>query len=239
MTINLLAKLALGNQKTNIFQHLESILKMLVSISSMESQTVVSSAVHSPLGVSSQTVTGTSTTAFLTPTISVTRPRYKTIPRQKILQLPPQRPGVVIPMGPQPVQPSPQTVQGLRQTNKQTPTIQIRQEGGMRIITQNVPGGTSAKILPKPSQLTTPSGAPVVVVSAGSSQNVTSTVAMLNRPITTFSGTQSGAKVLNIQTQGGKILSGPRGSSVVTVNPKTLHLTTMKGASGITGKLTE
>ena len=59
----------------------------------------------------------------------------------------------------------------------------------MRIITQNVPGGTSAKILPKPSQLTTPSGAPVVVVSAGSSQNVTSTVAMLNRPITTFSGT--------------------------------------------------
>ena len=58
----------------------------------------------------------------------------------------------------------------------------------MRIITQNVPGGTSAKILPKPSQLTTPSGAPVVVVSAGSSQSVTSTVAMLNRPITTFSG---------------------------------------------------
>ena len=49
-------------------------------------------------------------------------------------------------------------------------------------------------------------------------------------------GTQSGAKVLNIQTQGGKILSGPRGSSVVTVNPKTLHLTTMKGASGITGE---
>ena len=60
---------------------------------------------------------------------------------------------------------------------------------GMRIITQNVPGGTSAKILPKPSQLTSPSGAPVVVVSAGSSQSVTSTVAMLNRPITTFSGT--------------------------------------------------
>lgn len=51
-----------------------------------------------------------------------------------------------------------------------------------------------------------------------------------------FSGSQSGAKVLNIQTQGGKILPGPRGSSVVTVNPKTLHLTTMKGASGITGE---
>ena len=59
---------------------------------------------------------------------------------------------------------------------------------GMRIITQSVPGGTSTKILPKPSQLTTPSGAPVVVVSAGSNQTATSTVAMINRPITTFSG---------------------------------------------------
>ena len=59
---------------------------------------------------------------------------------------------------------------------------------GMRIITQNVAGGASTKILPKPSQLTSPSGAPVVVVSAGSNQTVTSTVAMINRPITTFSG---------------------------------------------------
>ena len=38
------------------------------------------------------------------------------------------------------------------------------------------------------------------------------------------------------KTQGGKILSGHRGSSVVMVNPKMLHLTTMKGASGITGE---
>lgn len=51
-----------------------------------------------------------------------------------------------------------------------------------------------------------------------------------------FPGTPGGTKVLNIQTQGGKIITTPRGSSVVTVNPKTLHLTAVKNAAGISGK---
>ena len=56
---------------------------------------------------------------------------------------------------------------------------------GMKIITQGVPGSTS-KILPKPSQISTPSGTPVVVVSAGSSQS--SSVAMVTRTGSSVSG---------------------------------------------------
>jgi len=41
---------------------------------------------------------------------------------------------------------------------------------------------------------------------------------------------------LNFQTQSGKIITAPRGSSVVTVNPKTLQLTAVKNAAGITGQ---
>lgn len=167
---------------------------------------------------------GTSTTAFLTPTITATRPRFKTIPRQKIMQVTPPRPGVVIPMNPQPVQPSPQTLQGIKPGPK--PTIQIRSEGGMKIITQSAAG--ASKILPKPSQITTPSGTPVVVVSAGSGAQTVGRTA-------TLTGTPTGTKVLNIQTQGGKIITAPRGSSVVTVNPKTLHLTAVKNAAGLSG----
>jgi hypothetical protein len=54
--------------------------------------------------------------------------------------------------------------------------------------------------------------------------------------ITVIYFTSAGTKVLNIQTQGGKIITAPRGSSVVTVNPKTLHLTAVKNAAGISGK---
>ena len=56
---------------------------------------------------------------------------------------------------------------------------------GMKIITQGVPGSAS-KILPKPSQISTPSGTPVVVVSAGSSQS--SSVAMVTRTGSSVSG---------------------------------------------------
>ncbi|XP_060563339.1 BRCA2-interacting transcriptional repressor EMSY-like [Ruditapes philippinarum] len=180
--------------------------------------TNTTSTVVTPL---TSTGVGTSTTAFLTPTITASRPRFKTVPRQKLMQVPSPRPGMVIPMSPQPVQPSPQTIQGIKPGPK--PTIQIRQEGGMKIITQSVGSGTS-KILPKPS------GTPVVVVSAGSSTQ--SSVAMVSR---TGSSLTAGTKVLNIQTQGGKIITAPRGSSVVTVNPKTLHLTAVKNAAGISG----
>lgn len=189
--------------------------------------TNTTSTVITPL---TSTAVGTSTTAFLTPTITASRPRFKTVPRQKIMQVPSPRPGVVIPMSPQPVQPSPQTIQGIKPGPK--PTIQIRQEGGMKIITQSAGSGTS-KILPKPSQINTPSGTPVVVVSAGSTTQ--SSVAMVTRTGSSLTGSQPVTKVLNIQTQGGKIITAPRGSSVVTVNPKTLHLTAVKNAAGLSG----
>lgn len=44
-------------------------------------------------------------------------------------------------------------------------------------------------------------------------------------------------RVLNITTQGGKVIASTRASTanVVTVNPKTLQLTAIKGAAGTTG----
>lgn len=55
----------------------------------------------------------------------------------------------------------------------------------MKIITQSAGSGTS-KILPKPSQITTPSGTPVVVVSAGSTAQ--SSVAMVTRTGSSLTG---------------------------------------------------
>ena len=45
---------------------------------------------------------------------------------------------------------------------------------------------------------------------------------------------QAGTKILNITTQGGKVISTgtSRGPNVVTVNPKTLHLTAVKSGAG-------
>lgn len=44
---------------------------------------------------------------------------------------------------------------------------------------------------------------------------------------------QAGTKILNITTQGGKVIStSSRGPNVVTVNPKTLHLTAVKSGAG-------
>lgn len=181
------------------------------------------------------TVVTTSTMTFLTPAVSVPKPRLKTaVPRQRFTtftQAGQPKPGVVIPMGPQPVQPSPQNIQ-IKPVTKAS-SIQIRQEGGMKIITQSIPGGGTSKILPKPTQLSNSSGTPVVVVSAGSS-TATSSVTMVTRPVTSIG--QSGTKILNI-TQGGKVISGVnRSGNVVTVSPKTLHLTAVKSQSGGSGK---
>ncbi|XP_060078730.1 BRCA2-interacting transcriptional repressor EMSY-like [Ylistrum balloti] len=181
------------------------------------------------------TVVTTSTMTFLTPAVSVPKPRLKTsMPRQRFTtftQAGQPKPGVVIPMGPQPVQPSPQNIQ-IKPVTKAS-SIQIRQEGGMKIITQSIPGGGTSKILPKPTQLSNSSGTPVVVVSAGSS-TATSSVTMVTRPVTSIG--QSGTKILNI-TQGGKVISGVnRSGNVVTVSPKTLHLTAVKSQSGGSGK---
>ncbi len=54
----------------------------------------------------------------------------------------------------------------------------------------------------------------------------------------TAGGVVSGSRVLNITNQGGKMIStSSRGgqANVVTVNPKTLQLTAIKGSSGTTG----
>ncbi|CAG2251966.1 unnamed protein product [Mytilus edulis] len=192
----------------------------------LPNSTGTSTVITTPTMVSagSGTSVTSSTMTFLTPTVSIPRPRVKTFPRQRFpnVQQGVQKPGVVIPMGPQP--PNPQTVQNIHIKSVKSPNVQIRQEGGMKIIS----AGGSGKILPKISQTTSASGTPVVVVSAGSSLSSSSNVTMVTRPITSIG--QSGAKILNITTQGGKIISTgtARNPNVVTVNPKTLQLHAVK-----------
>lgn len=198
--------------------------------------TMATSMSSSATANSSSTAVTSSTMTFLTPTVSIQKPRPKTVPRQRFAVSQGQhKPGVVIPMGPQPVQPSPQSMQNIqiKPVGKSPSTIQIRQEGGMKIITQSFPGSSGSKILPKPSGLPTSSGTPVVVVSPGSS--TASNVTMMTKPITSIG--QAGTKILNITTQGGKVIStSSRGPNVVTVNPKTLHLTAVKSGAGGSGK---
>ena len=64
--------------------------------------------------------------------------------------------------------------------------------------------------------------------------------AVTPKPCTlSIAGQVGGSRVLNITTQGGKVIasSSNRGTvaNVVTVNPKTLQLTAIKGAGGTTG----
>ena len=73
----------------------------------------------------------------------------------------------------------------------------------------------------------------VYIVGACASDKVSQILTCVSSPIL---GTPAGTKVLNFQTQSGKIITAPRGSSVVTVNPKTLQLTAVKNAAGITGQ---
>ncbi|KAK6194536.1 hypothetical protein SNE40_000155 [Patella caerulea] len=183
-----------------------------------------------PVSISSPNIVTVSSHAFTSPTTTISthsqllgsppsfsptlagKPRFRTIPRQRF---PTQhKPGVVIPMTSQPVHPSPQSLQNIQVKTLSKPTIQIKQDGGMKIITQSIQGTTS-KILPKPSHLssTTSTGTPVVVVNAGS-------------------GSQT-SKVLNISTPGGRVITTTK-PNVVTVNPKTLHLTAVKTAGGTT-----
>ncbi len=59
-----------------------------------------------------------------------------------------------------------------------------------------------------------------------------------NTSMITAGGVMSGSRVLNITSQGGKMISTTSRSgqaNVVTVNPKTLQLTAIKGSSGTTG----
>ncbi|KAK2141441.1 hypothetical protein LSH36_1097g00005 [Paralvinella palmiformis] len=118
------------------------------------------------------------------------------------------------------------------------PTIHIKQEGSMKIITQGSPS-TAGRILPKPT------GSQLLVVTTSASS-----ITMVAKTATAGSGTATathiqGGKVLNISASGSRILatSSPRtsGAGVVTVNPKTLQLTTVKGpntASRLTNPVT-
>lgn len=204
--------------------------------------------------------------------IGMGKVRPKIVPRQRYPAMVPQhqKPGIVLPMGPQLVSPLPQAVSlssgsnlssvaqghtqqaqysssgiqvnqispspvphshhnaGVQVKTLNKPTIQIKQEGSMKIITQ----GSSSKILPKPSQLANSSGAPVVMVNTG--QGATTSITMLPRSISTYTA-HSGGKVLNITTPGGRVIATTtKATNVVTVNPKTLHLTAVKSGSGST-----
>ncbi|GFO11518.1 chromosome 11 open reading frame 30 [Plakobranchus ocellatus] len=214
--------------------------------------------------------------ALLSPSLQMglgkVRPRI--VPRQRYPAMVPQhqKPGVVLPMGPQLVSPLPQAVSlgsaagsgaatpgpphqaqyssagiqvnqlpsssalhahsaGVQVKTLNKPTIQIKQEGGMKIITQ----GSSSKILPKPSQLGNSSGPPVVMVNTGQgTPGSTTGITMLPRSISTYTA-HSGGKVLNITTPGGRVIATTtKATNVVTVNPKTLHLTAVKSGSGST-----
>ncbi|KAK7499219.1 hypothetical protein BaRGS_00009479 [Batillaria attramentaria] len=168
------------------------------------------------------------------PSVNIGKPRPKVVPRQRFPQ-PQTRPGVVIPMGPtgsQPVAPSPQSIHNIQvKTMPKPPPIQIKQEGGMKIITQSV--GGASKILPKPAQMGGSPGTPVVVVNAGpSSSTGNTTVTMVPKTVGSYT-TTTGSKVLNITTPGGRVIATTtKASNVVTVNPKTLHLTAVKSAAG-------
>ncbi|XP_071084680.1 BRCA2-interacting transcriptional repressor EMSY-like isoform X1 [Haliotis cracherodii] len=205
-----------------------------ITMSSGYGSNIVTVSTTSITTATSHTAT-TPTSVMGNPTVTVpnpalAKPRPKIIPRPRFPN-PQHKPGVVIPMGPQPVQPSPQNYQVKTVTK---PTIQIKQEGGMKIITQSLPPGTS-KILPKPAQLSGSSGTPVVVVNAGPSGTATTTVTMVTKPVTTLSASHTGGKVLNITTPGGRVIATTtKASNVVTVNPKTLHLTAVKTATGTT-----
>ncbi|XP_013393240.1 BRCA2-interacting transcriptional repressor EMSY [Lingula anatina] len=164
--------------------------------------------------------------------LSITRPRPKTIQtRPKVQQVGSHKPGIVIPMSPQ-QQPSPQSVP-VQLKSMAKPTIQIKQEGGMKIITHSVPSAGS-KILPKPQFATGASGNQVVVVTSGAQ----SSLAVVTKASVGVAGSHSvPSKVLNITTQGGKVIaaSTSRGGSgspnVVTVNPKTLQLTSVRAGT--------
>ncbi|XP_059177445.1 BRCA2-interacting transcriptional repressor EMSY-like isoform X2 [Physella acuta] len=188
--------------------------------------------------------------------IGLGKVRPRIVPRQRYpAMIPTQKPGVVIPMGPQLVSPSQNIPAGLQISQPQhststiqvsqpqhlaggiqvktlnKPTIQIKQEGaGMKIITQS-----GSKILPKPSQITGTGGTPVVMVNAGqSTTGGSSGVTMLPRSISSYTA-HTGGKVLNITTPGGRVIATTtKATNVVTVNPKTLHLTAVKSGSGST-----
>ncbi|KAH9514629.1 hypothetical protein Btru_023128 [Bulinus truncatus] len=223
------------------------------SIVTTSGTSMVSTSVTMP------TSTMSASPAMFTPSVQIglgkVRPRI--VPRQRYPAMIPQsKPGVVIPMGPQLVSPNqnistriqvsqPQhtTSAGIQVTPSQhipgsiqvktlsKPTIQIKQEG-VKIITQ----GNTSKILPKPSQIAgSAGGTPVVMVNAGqSTTGGPAGVTMIPRSISSYTAHSEG-KVLNITSPGGRVIAtAAKATNVVTVNPKTLHLTAVKSGSGST-----
>ncbi|XP_035828327.1 BRCA2-interacting transcriptional repressor EMSY isoform X2 [Aplysia californica] len=220
-------------------------------VTTTSSASLVSTTVTMPTSVIG------SSSAMFSPSVQIglgkVRPRI--VPRQRYpTMIPQQKPGVVIPMGPQLMspahsvstasgqvgQPSGHASAGIQMNPAQQsgsssiqvktlskPTIQIKQEGGMKIITQS---GTS-KILPKPQISGSSGGTPVVMVNTGQS---TAGSSVMPRSISTYTA-HSGGKVLNITTPGGRVIATTtKATNVVTVNPKTLHLTAVKSGSGST-----
>ncbi|CAH1781802.1 unnamed protein product [Owenia fusiformis] len=182
----------------------------------------------------------TCTTTYLGNTLTYGKPRPKTVTTTK------QTRGIVIPVGTHnrlsSMASSHPNLQSIQIKSVSKPTIQIKQEGSMKIITQSLP--SSSKILPKP-----PSGNPIVMVtSQSSSSGITIGGAKA-------SSTQAG-KVLSITTHGNKVIatttsrpntnistSRPNTSivtsrpntNIVTVNPKTLQVAGIRGQTITTG----
>ncbi|ELT92779.1 hypothetical protein CAPTEDRAFT_228047 [Capitella teleta] len=153
---------------------------------------------------------------------STPRPRVKTITTRAKAPSQAGR-GFMLPMGSSPSVQHPSPIH--MKTGK--PAIHIKQEGSMKIITQAVPSSAN-KILPKPPGQVAASS---VIMTASAAQ---SSVGMVTK-----SANNAGGKVLNISAGGSRIVSGTsslRGATanVVTVNPKTLQLTTMKGTGATT-----
>ncbi|KAM9319791.1 BRCA2-interacting transcriptional repressor EMSY [Gastrophryne carolinensis] len=164
--------------------------------------------------------------------------QYQQSPKQ-IQQIPPQgpplaQPSPIAPPAPTPPPPMPSTIKS---------TIQIKQESGVKIITQQV---QPSKILPKPvsAALTNSSNAPIMVVSSNGA-------IMTTKLVTTPSGTQAtytrpavgsalGARMA--ATPGATYVKTTSGS-IITVVPKSLatlggKIISSNIVSGTTTKIT-
>ncbi|KAJ1120131.1 hypothetical protein NDU88_008306 [Pleurodeles waltl] len=164
--------------------------------------------------------------------------QYPQSPRQPLPQMPQHSPQQI-------TQTSPVTLQQQSQMSANVkPTIQIKQESGVKIITQQV---QPSKILPKPvaATLSGSSNAPIMVVSSNGTL-------MTTKLVTTPSGTQTTyTRPAVTSTLGARMASAPGGAtyvkttsgSIITVVPKSL--TSLGGkiissniVSGTTTKIT-
>ncbi|XP_069496141.1 BRCA2-interacting transcriptional repressor EMSY isoform X2 [Ambystoma mexicanum] len=214
---------------------------------------VTTMVTSSPSMVMSTTAQGTPTSAIKVASTRLPSPKSLVgSPTQILAHFPKQYPQT--PRQPLP-QMSQQSLQQMTQTspvNQQQsqvqagvkPTIQIKQESGVKIITQQV---QPSKILPKPMTATLPSSsnAPIMVVSSNGTL-------MTTKLVTTPSGTQTTyTRPTVTSTLGARMASAPGGAtyvkttsgSIITVVPKSL--TSLGGkiissniVSGTTTKIT-